>query len=1142
MYNICRDKTQTLTCPSGYVIDIITADYAAKPDGSTDANACVYDRNDCFQSDTSIMQILCAGLTVCFAYHLSRPLSSCQNRPSAYFHIDYTCVPNDIPEIHKYDMCDSSSVIQNNTVRGFIMSPNFPNTQNNIDCTFNLRILKNHQDIYLYILDMDLNGPNTAGGSCMKDRLLVTADNTVNEICGRSYTNLLVYTCHESVTLQLIRSSDAVGRGVKFYFEFRDKPPTQLCPALPSTTTSSTLSPLPPTSTTTGPLPSYYPDPSPRMFKTLCYPDLSGLMGAQNFQCPTNYVINIHRAFYGKSSTRCDYTSGDCTSEADLIYRTCSGKQSCSVSFINIVLLPECLNEVANYLFVEYQCLPTPTIAPHNVNLCTGKIDGGGISGVLKSTSYPTYTQTQCPNNTLSSPSDSNLVIYMYILDFDIGSPNATGQCSNDYLLLSYQCNNQLYNHYLCGTHHTRLLFSTCQPTDQIFASYNLISQNSQAQRGFALLYHLLPKSDPITGITTPSTTPYTSPTPSGPGPISTSIEQKTSCVPHPIIIECTTPEYVLVVHKVQLGVNPTNSCTYSPSDCFEDRTNSYNYCGGKKLCDIFPPAIPINICNNSIANYLYVEYQCIPKRPKLYLDTCSSTGPTYRVQGGAMVTSVNYTSENKQCSVMLQSDKLLGSDVHKSFKVYILSLNLPMRSNPREQGAQCSETDPYIDIDDHELAVTRLCGNSHTRYLLETCSTMIEVRYNNIQMDFDTGNYNGFELYFESIQHDDCAATSKPLIPTEPLIIKKEVVCALADGRERVDFSCTPDHGLVFLQSYNFVTQQPEQCNITQHTCFYPSEQPQAQCAGQQACSYTHTTSSLPESDICQDKQPDSVEFYYQCLPMRPTQDVPTYTFCSHDTVSGTSGFIETPGYPNTYQLGKQNCSLNIRSPDATGNETYSIYLYAIELSIRDTSIINSSAALHCFDSIGYTDGEVTHFLCGKIDQPLLKYQTNRKQVQLTLNIPHESSSDEWNTWHGARLFFIIGNQVLPAPPMIITTLPTITTTNIDQTSTPSGSEPMDKGIIASIVIVCMLAVVAILLAFVYYRRRSQSRNQLPPVTYAANMDEVNGTTASEEKEQRSSIPAASLKGPAATTFVSPFYKKQEANGTHQIEDETFA
>ena len=75
IHDICRSQSQMLKCPPGYVIDIITADYAAKPDGNIGAGACVFSQNDCFQSDAATMQNLCAGKTSCIAYHFIQNFS-----------------------------------------------------------------------------------------------------------------------------------------------------------------------------------------------------------------------------------------------------------------------------------------------------------------------------------------------------------------------------------------------------------------------------------------------------------------------------------------------------------------------------------------------------------------------------------------------------------------------------------------------------------------------------------------------------------------------------------------------------------------------------------------------------------------------------------------------------------------------------------------------------------------------------------------------------------------------------------------------------------------------------------------------------------------------------------------------------------
>ena len=118
-YDICRSQLQTLKCPTGYVIDIVTADYAAKLSGTMGSTSCVYNENDCFQSDASTIQNVCAGKTSCSAYHFAKTLASCQNRPSAYLHIDYICIPNDIQSIDTYDICNNDLKPQGDIRRGF---------------------------------------------------------------------------------------------------------------------------------------------------------------------------------------------------------------------------------------------------------------------------------------------------------------------------------------------------------------------------------------------------------------------------------------------------------------------------------------------------------------------------------------------------------------------------------------------------------------------------------------------------------------------------------------------------------------------------------------------------------------------------------------------------------------------------------------------------------------------------------------------------------------------------------------------------------------------------------------------------------------------------------------------------------------
>ncbi|CAF2540605.1 unnamed protein product [Rotaria sp. Silwood2] len=283
---------------------------------------------------------------------------------------------------------------------------------------------------------------------------------------------------------------------------------------------------------------------------------------------------------------------------------------------------------------------------------------------MFKSSSYLSYTQAQCANVTLNSIECSNLIIYMHLLDLNIDSSNpSTDECSNDCVLLSYQCNNQLYS--------IRLY-------DKIFASYNLLNKDSQSLPGFVLLYHLLPKTDRLTTSTTRSSTLPGSDT------ISTIIQQPTICVKQTVTIQRSMSEYVFVIHRFQLAANVTYSCTYSSKDCFEDLNSLYSTCSGR----------------------------------------------------------------------------LSDSQPYKTFKIYILTLNLSTRLIARDQDAQCDENYPYFEINTADLGVTRLCGNSHARYLYDTCSNVIKSHYKNVNIDTSIVKYKGFGIYFESIKNDKCRST----------------------------------------------------------------------------------------------------------------------------------------------------------------------------------------------------------------------------------------------------------------------------------------------------------------------------------------------------------------------------------------------
>ncbi|CAF0794721.1 unnamed protein product [Didymodactylos carnosus] len=251
--DICSGKSQQLKCPSGYVIDIVTAVYGVKDTLTTN---CSYDPGDCFQNDDSTTIVVCAGKNSCLVYYFDKTLTLCHNRKSTYLHLNYTCVPNTVPDIREYNICYDLFIQPTNeepVKRGYIVSPNSSNSSSNMNCSLTIQPL-DKQDVYVYLLDMQLTMP-LLGQICEKDKFMLIYDNATNEICGRSHTKFLFKTC-STLILQLIISSYSNGKGIKLYFEFIDRPSGTIHSTVP-TAISTEKSPL---LTTPSANPDYYPN------------------------------------------------------------------------------------------------------------------------------------------------------------------------------------------------------------------------------------------------------------------------------------------------------------------------------------------------------------------------------------------------------------------------------------------------------------------------------------------------------------------------------------------------------------------------------------------------------------------------------------------------------------------------------------------------------------------------------------------------------------------------------------------------------------------------------------------------------------------------------------------------------------------
>ena len=138
---------------------------------------------------------------------------------------------------------------------------------------------------------------------------------------------------------------------------------------------------------------------------------------------------------------------------------------------------------------------------------------------------------------------------------------------------------------------------------------------------------------------------------------------------------------------------------------------------------------------------------------------------------------------------------------------------------------------------------------------------------------------------------------------------------------------------------------------------------------------------------------------------------------------------------------------------------------------------------------------------------------------------------SDISTNWHGARFFFLVGNQSLPSPPTNPVTIitPQSTTTRKkpieEDTTTKHTDHSPNHGPTIAGVVVAVVAVLLVLIVIIYYRRHSRSKaTEMPMIEYRRKTDSVHGDISNERNEKRSSIPAAALRGPAFSAFTSPF------------------
>ena len=264
-------------------------------------------------------------------------------------------------------------------------------------------------------------------------------------------------------------------KGFKLYFEWVEKPVEIICPI-----------PVDPSGSTTPisePIPWWAQnlDLSPILAKHIC------LGTGTVLQCPRpdDYVLSIINSNYAVTGTgQCEIpSSSHCYQEASLGL-TCT--KSCPIRYDIPKPLSQCANQNADYLSIDYECIPTRL--PNNQNptdICSSTTTGtiATNKGILVSPQYPNLGAARtCTKTVETTPSKLWMV---FIVDLFLEGENDFGDCDAASLVIS-DGNDKVIR---CGLHQPELVMVSCSNIVQ----FNFVSTHQGiGYRGFKVYFETI--------------------------------------------------------------------------------------------------------------------------------------------------------------------------------------------------------------------------------------------------------------------------------------------------------------------------------------------------------------------------------------------------------------------------------------------------------------------------------------------------------------------------------------------------------------------------------------------------------------------------------------------------------------------------
>jgi hypothetical protein len=771
-FQICSDESYTIGCPNNYAIAIIKNIF-----GVTSSDECEpYDSIQHCIITTDL--ILSCHQTCSFKYLGNQIIPSCNFKIAAYQYIEYQCIPININLISTNTSCsnDSSKIIISIDRNGRFQSYNYPNiTQMN--CTYRLKT-KIGYIMNIYALDISLNNYIPY---CKTNMITLIEDNEEQgtNFCEQRMYSLIYSSCSNELDLRYIikDASHMFSNGFDLYIESQTRPFDWSCGTILSTPTNpTTIRTTPTTPEATSITSSSFISAFNEVEYDICYGD------TLNLACPYGYTFMILNAYYGvksQISNKCGFVENDCVQEAISTITQCQTDSSnCYLPYITKRRLTQCSDEYADYLHITYQCVPSfpiGTTTHLNVyDICEKNNSIRDFNGVIISPNFSNYTQTnnECKRdiiginarslkiwiNEMSISSDSqyhlnsrnsnsnqpDLIIYKNN-DIQRYYSSIPDICVNDYLIL-----NTLHIIYIyCGKRKFSL-GPIC--TSSVTIQYKTTTTSSNnIYKGFKLYFEWVEKPIEISCPGTPATYDpsalTTTTIPNEPLPIwaqnldISPILSKYICFNTIESLKCPrSNDYLIAIIDSKYGATETGFCEVpSFSHCFQKVSLSLT-CTYSCLIEYNIPKL-LSYCQNRTADYLTIDYQCLPTRllnNENPIDICSSTiTDTIAIDKGIIITpQYPYLNSENSCS------KKLETLINKLWMIYIIDLFLEEENNYGD----CIDTSLIIN-DGNDIRI--LCGLQQPQLILTSCSNIVQL---NFISNNQTIGYRGFKIFFKTI------------------------------------------------------------------------------------------------------------------------------------------------------------------------------------------------------------------------------------------------------------------------------------------------------------------------------------------------------------------------------------------------------